>query len=243
VSRKLNYSLQNEYESGISICIPAYNEEQTIEQVVYDASETLNETNRPGEILVIDDCSNDRTWEILQRTKKTVPILHLRRHATNQGIARTFNELYLWANREFVFLYPADGQWKMKILIDMLELVGTYDLIVARRIKKHYNLSRQIVSWMFNFLPRLLFGTQTYDAGSLKLVCREIYNIPVKSTGVFVEAERIVRAKRLGYRIGSINVDHIPRISGKASGAKLALITQSIADVTSGWIDIFLLSK
>jgi hypothetical protein len=131
----------------------------------------------------------------------------------------------------------------MKILIDMLELIDIYDLIVARRIKKHYNLSRQIVSWMFNFLPRLLFGTQTYDAGSLKLVCREIYNIPVKSTGVFVEAERIVRAKRLGYRIGSINVDHIPRISGKASGAKLALITQSIADVISCWIDIFLLSK
>lgn len=58
-----------------------------------------------------------------------------------------------------------------------------------------------------------------------------------------MEAERIVRAKRLGYRIGSINVDHIPRILGKASGPKLALIMRSIADFIRRWIDIFLLSE
>ena len=239
--QKLRHSLQIHYQWGISICIPAYNEEKTIEQAVHDASETLKKTNVPGEILVIDDCSNDSTKEILERTKKNMPILQVRHHAANQGIAKTFNELYRWASRELVFLYPADGQWKMNILIDMFGLIDDYDLVVARRTKKHYNLSRKIVSWIFNFLPILLFRTRTYDAGSLKLARREIYDIPVISSGVFVEAERIVRAKRLGYRIGSIGVDHIPRISGKSSGAKLALIAQSIVDLISCWIDIFIL--
>jgi glycosyltransferase involved in cell wall biosynthesis len=228
---------------GVTICIPAYNEEKTIAQAIYEAEETLRKAGVPGELLVLDDGSCDCTWEILQSVQKDLPSLQLRRHKVNQGIAETFNELYMWADRELVFLNSADGQWKMSVLLDMLPLMERYDLIVARRKVKHYSLSRRVLSWGFNALPVLLFGMHTHDAGSIKLVRREIYDIPVISYGVFVEAERLVRASRLGYRIGFVDVDYFPRRAGKASGARLALVVQSLVDLARCWVDIMLLKR
>ena len=231
---------ERHFDPGVTICMPTYNEEETIAQAIYEAEETLWKAGVLGELLVLDDHSDDHTWEILRRLQKDLPRLQLRRHRVNQGIAATFNELYQWANRELVFLNSADGQWKMSTLLDMLPLMDRYDLIVARRKVKHYSLGRRVVSWGFNTLPVLLFATHTYDAGSIKLVRREIYDIPLISSGVFAEAERIIRASRLGYRIGCVDVDHFPRRAGKAYGARLTLVAQACVDLTKCWIDITL---
>jgi glycosyltransferase involved in cell wall biosynthesis len=234
---------KHRFVPGVTICIPAYNEEETIAQAVYEAQETLERGKIPGDIIVLDDHSRDHTWQILQRVQGDLPKVQLRRHEVNQGIARTFNELYQWANRELVFLNSADGQWKMSLLLEMLPLMDRYDLLIARRKVKHYSFGRRIVSWGFNSLPVLLFATNTYDAGSIKLVRRELYEIPMMSSGVFAEAERIIRARRRGYRVGSVDVEHFPRRVGSASGARLSLVIRSLVDVAKCWIDIVVLKR
>jgi glycosyltransferase involved in cell wall biosynthesis len=231
------------YRTGISICIPAYNEEATIEQAVLDAEAALKEAARPGEILVIDDCSKDRTWEILCRVQTRPSTLQLRRHRVNEGIASTFNELYQWANMELVFLNSADGQWKMSTLLELMSMTDAYDIIIARRRVKHYGLSRHVVSWLFNILPMVFFATPTYDAGSVKLARRAIYDIPIISAGVFGEAERIIRARRRGFRVGVKDVDHFPRRSGKALGASLSLTVEAMLDLLRCWFNIVILRR
>jgi glycosyltransferase involved in cell wall biosynthesis len=231
------------YKTGITICIPAYNEEATIESVVLDAQAVLGEAARPGEILVIDDCSTDRTWEILCRLQNRLSILQLHRHPMNQGIASTFAELYQRASMELVFLNSADGQWKMSTLLELLPMADQYDVIIARRRVKHYGVSRHVVSWLFNILPMIFFATPTYDAGSVKLVRRGIYDIPIISTGVFSEAERIIRARRRGFRVGVKDVDHFPRRSGKALGASLSLTVEAMLDLLRCWFNIVILRR
>ena len=223
---------------GVTVCIPAYNEQSTIEQVVRDAELALEQAAIPGEILVIDDCSKDRTWQILCDLQNTMPVLQLRRHSVNRGIASTFAELYQWANQPLVFLNSGDGQWPMNILLELLPMAADFDIIVARRRVKHYGYGRLLVSWLFNALPVVLFATPTYDAGSVKLVRREVYHIPLISAGVFAEAERIIRARARGYRLGVREVEHFPRRTGKASGARLSLIMQAMIDMLKCWFDI-----
>jgi glycosyltransferase involved in cell wall biosynthesis len=235
--------LRRTYKRGITICIPAYNEEATIEQVVLDAEAALKESARPGEILVTDDCSTDRTWEILCRVQIKPSVLQLHRHRVNEGIASTFTELYQWASMELVFLNSADGQWKMTTLLELLPMADQYDIIIARRRVKHYGFSRHVVSWLFNMLPMIFFATPTYDAGSVKLVRRAIYDIPIISTGVFSEAERIIRARRRGFRVGVKDVDHFPRQSGKALGASLSLTVEAMLDLLRCWFHIVILRR
>jgi glycosyltransferase involved in cell wall biosynthesis len=81
---------------SITICIPAYNEQATIAEVIKEANSVLEHTTLRWEILVIDDGSVDDTWNILSDIQKTIPALQIRRHDTNKGIAATFRELYQW---------------------------------------------------------------------------------------------------------------------------------------------------
>ena len=208
-----------------------------------EADSTLEQISLPGEILVIDDCSTDSTWQILRDTQNTLPRLQLRRHETNHGIASTFAELYQWAGKELVFLNSSDGQWKMSTLLELLPLANRYEIVIARRPVKHYSFGRQLVSWLFNALPVICFATRTYDAGSVKLVRRSIYDIPIISNGVFGEAERIIRAQRRGFRIGVRDVTHLPRTSGKALGAKPALVFEAMQDLLQCWFDIVILRR
>lgn len=238
-----NRDLSRRPSPGVSICIPAYNEQATIAEVVKDASSALRRAAVPGEILVIDDCSTDDTWKILCAVQKTIPALEIRRHEVNQGIALTFNELYQWASKALVFLNSADGQWKMNTVLELLPLTEDHDMIIAQRIDKHYNLFRYVISWLFNALPFIFFATSTYDAGSVKLVRREIYDIPLISSGVFCEAERIIRARRRGFRVGVKHIEHFPRRTGKASGAKPSLIVEAVLDFLKCWFDIVVLRR
>jgi glycosyltransferase involved in cell wall biosynthesis len=231
------------YPTGVTICVPAYNEASTIRQVVMEANATLDQISLPGEILVIDDCSTDDTWQILCAAQRTLPRLRLQRHPSNQGIASTFAELYRWARYELVFLNSADGQWKMNSLLALLPLADRYDIVIARRPVKHYGLGRRIVSWLFNALPTILFAARTHDAGSIKLVRRAVYDMPIISRGVFGEAERIIRAQRRGLRIGVRDVEHFPRTSGKALGAKPRLVYEAAMDLLRCWIDIVVLRR
>jgi hypothetical protein len=131
----------------------------------------------------------------------------------------------------------------MSTLLELLPLAHQYDIIVALRDDKHYGLGRQLVSWLFNALPRVLFATRTYDAGSVKLVRRVVYDIPIISSGVFGEAERIIRARRRGFRIGVRKIEHFPRKTGKASGAKPPLVIEAARDMLKCWIDIVVLRR
>jgi hypothetical protein len=87
------------------------------------------------------------------------------------------------------------------------------------------------VSDSFNFLPRLLFGVRTHDAGSIELF----------RSDTFREAERIIRASRRGYRIGAIQVEHHERSRGRATGARVSLVVLSVVDLLRCFWDIVVL--
>lgn len=221
---------------SVSVCFPAYNEEATLAEVVVEADTLLTRAGLDYEILVCDDGSRDRTGAIVDDLARRIPRLRALRHATNQGIRATFEDLYAAATKDFVFLNSTDRQWDTAILIDMLPLTRDWDIIVASRRRKPYGLSRHVVSWMYNRIPRVLFGVRTYDAGAVKLVRRAIIEkYPLLSRSPFSEAERLIRASRAGYRITEFPVDVVHRTTGRARGASVGAVLRALADVGRVW--------
>jgi dolichol-phosphate mannosyltransferase len=58
-----------------SVIIPAHNEEESLPPTVRDIYATLLRENVPHEIVVVDDDSKDRTWEVLQSLRAEIPTL------------------------------------------------------------------------------------------------------------------------------------------------------------------------
>jgi dolichol-phosphate mannosyltransferase len=234
---RLNRAIPARSESAeespmLSVVMPVYNEEVVLAEVIEEALSTLQASGVTHELVLLDDASTDRSGSILAEFQQRHPdVVRILRHETNRGIIATCENLYAAARGRFVFINGSDGQWKCAEVTRMLPLIDRHDLIVGRRRWKRYGFRRRLISGLFNLLPRLVFGVRTYDAGSIKLFRREVLRIPLLSRSPFREAERIIRARKLGYRIGVIDVEHHDRRGGQATGARWRLVAHSVRDL------------
>lgn len=216
---------------SLSIVIPAYNEENNIEEAILRAERAALRICGDYEIIVLNDGSTDRTAEYLSEIVASYPKLKIFNHSRNQGIEPTIKDLYKLASKKLIFLNAADNEIAFSILPNLLTKIQQgADIVVAKRITKEYSLKRKFVSWAYNFLSKVLFRVETYDAGCAKLVKASIYkNLKVRSTSVFAEAERLIRASRGGYKIESVPVTHFPK-KGQSS-FRLRHVFSSLKDL------------
>ena len=230
---------------SLSLLIPAYNEAATLEATVCRAVEVVRSCVDDYEVVILDDGSRDRTAEIAEGLAKADPgRVRALRHETNRGIAATFEDLYRAAAKDYLFLIPADNEFPPEILRDVVPMLSNYDVVLCRRAYKPYTLWRSIVSRAYRRLPQLLFGVDLHDAGSIKCVRREIVaNIRVASRGVFVEAERLIRAVRRGYRVGVVDIRQEKRLAGVARGARPAVVVRATADLFALWVRLAILRQ
>jgi glycosyltransferase involved in cell wall biosynthesis len=216
--------------------MPVYNEEAALPGVLEEAWAALAPAPFRFEIVLVDDASTDRSLQILLAFQGRHPeAVRILQHQCNLGIAAACQTLYAAARGRYVFLNASDGQVRTAECLRLMHRRDRYDLVVGGRRHKRYSLGRALISGLFNLLPLMLFGVRTYDAGSVKLIRTELLAIPLVSEGPFREAERIIRARWLGYRIGQVLVEHRQRVGGRASGARLSTLWTSARDVLRCW--------
>ena len=219
----------------ISVIIPVYNEEETIQKVVTEHLEILDGFQvKDYEILCLDDASTDRTPQILKQLETTHAKVRVVTHRANRGIYESFSDLAHEAKGTHIYQTGADGQWSAINLLKLFQasLAGSFDLVIGVRENRNqiYTPWRQFLSSVFNWLPKVFFGVETKDANSIKFGIREIFNFKLLSHSFFGEIERVIEAKRRGYQVGFQAIDFLPRGGGKASGAKLKNIIETLRD-------------
>ena len=228
--------------SSISIVIAVYNEEQTLRVVFERCLAVLENCCDDYEIVILDDGSSDDSQRIAESLANQHPeVTRFLRHEVNLGIARTFEDLFQAATKELIFDVPGDGEYPPEALYEILPMMSEFDIVVCHRTTKNYSMYRRIVSYWYRMLPKLLFAVDLYDPGSTK--CRKqkvIRDISVKSQGVFIEAERMLRAVRRGYRLGKVDIVPEQRLAGDPRGAKLANVRAALVDLFRLWLDFLL---
>ncbi|MBP6128159.1 glycosyltransferase family 2 protein [Flavobacterium sp.] len=89
----------------ISVLIPTYN----VEKYIYDAIESvILQSHTNIEIIVVDDCSTDNTYSILQNISLIEPRLKLFRNDQNSGIVKTLNFALSIASGEYIVRMDGD---------------------------------------------------------------------------------------------------------------------------------------
>jgi len=93
-------------------------------------------------------------------------------------------------------------------------------------------LVRVVYSFFYNALVRVLFGVRVRDVNFAFKVCRSAIfrNITLRSEGSFIDAELIVRAKKLGYPIVQFGVDYFPRTRGISTLSKPSVIVKILRE-------------
>ena len=118
----------------LSLVVPCYNEESTLSEIVDKVLE-LKSASLELEIIIVDDCSRDRSREIAAHLAARYPEVVLAAHEVNQGKGAALRTGFLKATGDFVGVQDADMEYDPKDYLLMLEplLEGRADVVYGSR--------------------------------------------------------------------------------------------------------------
>lgn len=93
----------------VSIITPAWNSEKYIEKTI---KSVLRQTYTDWEMIIVDDCSTDRTTEIVERFAEQYPRIKLVKQVENGGAAKARNAALQLAQGRYIAYLDADDIWK-----------------------------------------------------------------------------------------------------------------------------------
>jgi glycosyltransferase involved in cell wall biosynthesis len=160
-----------------TLLIPVFNEEQSIEQTVLSAKNTLEKLDEDFEIVVINDGSTDRTAEILAGL--SVPEMKIVNHKQNRGYGASMKTGIRHSLGEVIGTTDADGTYPIEQLGPMMQIMREKeaDMIVGARTKKGVKipLIRRPAKAIVNMLANSLVGMRIPDTNSgLRIFTREM---------------------------------------------------------------------
>ena len=149
----------------VSILIPAYNEEDTLKETV-DSVLNLDYPKDKIEIIVVDDCSKDRTWDVLQEICKLNPNINIKpiRQEVNHGKGAAVNSALKEASGEIFICLDADSFVKPDALLKILPyFYGNEDVASVLPFMKitktnNFMLKIQWVEYLMNFFLKRIVG-------------------------------------------------------------------------------------
>ncbi len=225
----------------ISVIMPAYNEAEIIERNVNETVRTFNNFQVDFEIIIIDDGSTDETWHKIKALENTSPNIKATRNMKNYGKGRALKKGFRFATGDYVVFLDSDIDLHPAQLETFFDIMKFDDADVVIGSKRHpnsvlnYPLQRRIISSIYFFFIKLLFGLPIRDTQTgLKLfkyhVLKEVFPKVIIRSFAF-DLEVLVYIHRLGYKIAEAPVF----IDSKRQFSRIGL-----KDMLNAGIDTFL---
>ena len=218
------------------IVIPAYNEQDNIDEVVKDWYPVVEKTGADSRLVVIDDGSKDATYEKLLTLAKDRPQL-TPVHKENGGHGATVLFGYNYAienGADYIFQTDSDGQTLPAEFEEFWNLRKDYDMVIGHRKGRQDGFSRVFVTKVLKAVCLLCFHVNVQDANTpfrlmkAESLKKEIVNIPkdynlanVIVSVLFIKKGYQVKYLPITFRprqggVNSINFKKITKIGQKA---------------------------
>ena len=221
---------------SLSVVIPAYNEEASIEQCVTTLETVLKGITTDFEVIVVDDGSQDRTAAILEELSRTRPHLVAIHHERNRGLGAGLRSGFAQCHKALTFYSDADLPFDFAELVRAIRVMDfkSADVIAGfRHDRTDEGLRRILYSFAYNWLIRILFGLKIRDVNfSFKLLRTDrLRAMDLRSEGSFIDAEMMVYADRLGLFICQMGVDYFKRRHGNSHLSSVGTIVKIVKEL------------
>lgn len=215
----------------LSIIIPVYNEEESLDRLYEAVVSALTPLSKTWELILVDDGSRDKSFEVLQRLAESDPRLRVVRFVRNFGQTAALAAGIDYAAGEIIIPMDADLQNDPSDISRLLQKLDEgYDVVSGWRQKRHDQfITRLIPSWTANKIISVLSGVALHDYGcSLKAYRSEV----IKDVKLYGEMHRFVPiyATWMGARVTEIPVTHHARKFGQSKYG-LGRITKVVLDL------------
>ena len=203
--------------SKISVVIPIYNEEGNIINLIDELIPIVDKIG--GEIIIVDDNSNDASRDLILKKKNNVNIeILLLEHAKQYGQSAGLLTGIKAAKNDLIVTLDGDGQNDPKDINSMLKVwednnENSYLLVIGHRQNRQDNWSRRYASLMAKRFRKFILKDSSTDSGcGIKVFSRNLF----LSLPYFDHIHRFLPA--LTRRHGGSVISHIVSHRNRSSG-------------------------
>lgn len=204
--------------SLLSIVVPVFNEEPTIGDVISRIETTLQKKGFRYEIIVVDDCSRDKSLEVAK--KYDVKLYSFKQ---NMGKGYALRAGFSKSKGNWIATIDSDGSHRPEELPLLLEflLKDEADLVIGSRFSKPTSAtSRRNIAGnrLFNKLIRRLTGNAISDSqsGYRVMDSKVLKSMTLISAEYEIESEMLVKTVRKGFRIREVPITFEQRTYGRS---------------------------
>lgn len=212
-------------EKKVLIVIPAYNEEENILKT-YKSIEMHNKKSKTQyDCIVINDCSTDRTKQILESNK--IPHINLVHNLGIGGAVQTGYKYAFYNNYDIAVQFDGDGQHDVNYIKNIIKPIidGKADMVIGSRfIDKKSNgfkssASRRIGIKIISSFIKFATGKRIYDTTSgFRAVSKEIiYDFSLSYPSEYPEPLTTAEILKKKYNVDEVSVEMKERTGGISS--------------------------
>ncbi len=251
------------FDRSVSLLCWAYNEEDSIQEYLEKATRLMESSVEDYEIVLIDDGSTDRTYEIAEAFRQNDSRLKIFRNERNLNVGISSQRAIQRASKEFLFWQTIDWCYDISNLRSFLEYLKAFDIVQGVRRKsiegegrlfkllggnyltrRSDTVQKAIVSLINYLLIRSLFRVPLSDFQNVTFYpTKWVQSIRYESKSSFANPEGLIKSYWKEKVIKEVLIDFIPRGKGKAKGTKLKAIISSVEDILKLWCKWIALGK
>ena len=188
---------------GISIVIPAYNEEKTIVKVIREVKKVMGNIDINYELIVVDDGSQDKTAELAKEESDITFV----QHHYNKGYGAALKTGALKAKYDYIFYVDADDQHDINDIPKLIKQKEDYDMVVGAR-EQHVSLFRLLAKIILSKLANYLAERKIPDINSgFRIVKKELVT---KYLNILPNTFSFTTTITLACFKGGYNVKYVP---------------------------------
>ena len=232
----------------------ALNEEESLAGYIDRAGAFLAALTDDYELILIDDGSTDRTWEIALEAQRTRPWLKPVRNNVNRGSGYNTKRAISLATKDYVFWQTVDWAYDIRYLAQALTQLKDVDVLQGVRVgttsapgmvgRRSDNPYKGLVSVVNYRLIRTLFGLPLGDYQNVTVYPRRlIQSVTLETESAFTNPECLLKTWWLGSSFREVPVPFVKRERGRGTGTKPKAIVAAITDIVRWWVRWIVLNR
>jgi glycosyltransferase involved in cell wall biosynthesis len=201
----------------LSILIPVYNERTVVERSLVQVVAAPLPEMMERELIVVDDCSTDGTWDILQRWAASEPSARLLRHQVNRGKGAAVRTAIQHASGDFCIVQDADLEYDPgeypKLLRPLLD--GHADAVFGSRYlageqRRVLPFRHSMINKCLTTVSNVFCNLNLTDMETCYKVFRTdiLKSIPIRSNRFGFEPEIVMKAAKRKLRIYEVPISY-----------------------------------
>ncbi len=232
--------------SGITVFMPAFNDQESIARLVTDALDVLPTLSEDFEVLIVNDGSSDGTRAVLDGLASQFPSVRVIHHERNQGYGAALRTGFMNASKELIFYTDGDGQYEVRELAMLYPLLTPEVSVVnGYKVKRSDSRSRIIIGEIYNWLARVLFRLPIRDVDcDFRLMRRHaVQQLDLVSSSGVICVELVRKLDESGCVFAEAPVHHYHRQHGSSQFFTFQRVTRTAFDFFMLWLRLVVIPR